>query len=463
MTDSPRCSVATAWLHDIDEDPGSKSTVRANPRGEPRDQCTRAITSCASQSRGGVATTRRPRDAASPKACAARDHIASANRYNTHRASKPHDVAAARTLATPRPTDPRAEASRQAWVGTTMPPGVATEGRAPSDDIAARNEHALNKRSRRRCPSNVVVSARRPQPPRTSHAARRTGARSLPRRIPRPKPKETARQLPDGVPEIRRRCSASPAETGETVALPRPNGCPIASGVSPVPAETGASSTVAAFGRVPGCRSRVTIQGRNQGKIHSSCAQTVPGCRRCVTPPAETDRGQQQLRPDGVPACRRCITRFGRNRSRVRNSCAQTIARIPKPLHPPRPKPRRDRRQQHCRSRFTPCGRNREEIDDSGARTDARRSKARHPLQPKPKREPRQQRSDGCPFAEGTSLLAVETAGDAATSVPERVSVCRCHVTPPAETEENAATSTPGRVPACRRNITPSSRNRREL
>ena len=100
----PHCSVATAWLHEFDEDPGSKSTVRANPSGEPRDHASVAATSCASQNNRGVATTERPQDAASPKACAARDHFASANRYNTHRASKPHDVAAAersRHLARP--------------------------------------------------------------------------------------------------------------------------------------------------------------------------------------------------------------------------------------------------------------------------------------------------------------------------------------------------------------------------
>jgi hypothetical protein len=314
-----------------------------------------------------------------------------------------------------------------------------------------------------------VFGARRPKPPRTSHAALRTGARSPPRRIPRPKPKETARQLADGVPEIRRRCLASPAETGETVAHPRPNGCPIASGVSPVPAETGARSTIAAFGRVPGCRSRVTLPGRNQGKIHNtcartvpgcrsrvtlpgrnqgkirnSCAQTMPGCRSRVTPSAETEGGQQQLRPDGVSSCRRCITRFGRNRSRVHNSCAQTVSEY--------------------RSRFTPRGRNREEIDDSSARTGARKSKARPPLQPKPKREPRQQRSDGCPCAEGTSLLAAETAKRRRNNpCPNDARLPMSRQAPAAEAEENAATSTPGRVPACRRNITPSSRNRREL
>lgn len=40
----PQCSVATARLHDSDEDPGSKSTVRANPSGEPRDHASDAAT-----------------------------------------------------------------------------------------------------------------------------------------------------------------------------------------------------------------------------------------------------------------------------------------------------------------------------------------------------------------------------------------------------------------------------------
>lgn len=282
-----------------------------------------------------------------------------------------------------------------------------------------------------------------------------------------------------GCPERRRRRSASPAETGETVAHPRPNGCPIASGVSPVPAETGASSTVAAFGRVPGCRSRVTLPGRNQGKIHSSCAQTVPGCRRCVTPPAETERGQQQLRPDGVPACRRSITRFGRNRSRVRHSCAQTIARIPKPRHPPRPKPRRDRRQQRsdgcpkvegtppspaeteeraasttlgrvpvCRRYVAPGGRNRRRRRNIRARTSARLPMSHHPLRPKPKRAPPHQRPDGCPRVDGTSPPPAETEESSEhtrSQIP--VSVSRPRITPPAETEEDSATSTPGRCP----------------
>jgi len=444
MTDSPRCSVATAWLHDIDEDPGSKSTVRANPRGEPRDQCTRAITSCASQSRGGVATTRRPRDAASPKACAARDHVASANRYNTHCASKPHDVAAARTLATPRPTDPYAEASRQAWVGTTMPPGVATEGRAPSDDIAARNEHALNKRSRRRCPSNVVVSARQPKPPRTSHAAVRTGARSPPRRISRPKPKETARQLSDGVPEMTPKVLGLPSRN-------RRDGC------------------TSAPARVPDRLRCVTRSGRNRSELDGSCVRTGARLPKPRHPPGpKPGKDPQQLRPDGarLPKVRHPT---GRNRKMSATTAPRRGARVPKEHHPVRPKPKQgapqlrpdDRpnteaaspsaaetekrsttaalgRVPEGRRHATLSSRNRRESRVNNARTGARLPKVRRSWWSKPQETPQHPCPNECPFADVTSP-------------------------PAAETEESSATSTPGRVPACRRNITPSSRNRREL
>jgi hypothetical protein len=314
-----------------------------------------------------------------------------------------------------------------------------------------------------------VFGTRRPKPPSTSHAALRTGARSLPRRVPRPKPKETAQQLPDGCPKKCRRCSASPAETRETVAHPRPNGCPIASGVSPDPAETGARSTIAAFRRgarlpkvrhhprpkprkdlqqlrpdgcpvaegaspseaeakersttaaprrVPGCRSRFTQFGRNRREIHNSCAQTgarLPKPLHPIRP--KPKRGPQQLRPRGVPSCRRCITQFGRNRNRVRNSCARTVP--------------------DYRSRFTPRGRNREEIHNSSARTGARLPKPLHPPRPKPRRDPQQQRSDGCPNVEGTSPS-------------------------PAEAKERSASTTLGRVPVCRRYVAPGGRSHRE-
>ena len=75
-----------------------------------------------------------------------------------------------------------------------------------------------------------------------------------------------------------------------------------------------------------------------------------------------------------------------------------------------------------CRRHVTLSSRSRREIGVNNARTGARVPKVRRSWRPRP-------------------------LGDAATSVPERVPVCRCHVTPAAETEETSPHQRPDGCP----------------
>lgn len=141
----------------------TKTQVRSPPFGR-----TRAASRETMQALSQPAVTRRtrvvlppPRDRETPRA----RRPAQPEATSRARTDTTHTVLRKRTTSLPlersrhlaRPILPPKRRDR-AWLGTTMPPSVATEGRAPSDDIAARNERALNKRSRRRCPISRVGS-----------------------------------------------------------------------------------------------------------------------------------------------------------------------------------------------------------------------------------------------------------------------------------------------------------------
>jgi hypothetical protein len=467
--------------HDSDEDRGSKSTERANPRGEPRD-------------RARVAETGQ----ADPKACAARDRFASVNR--TQHTPALRNRTASREPPSARATSPdrsvgRSLETRLVWhhdasrcchrrarakrrhrrAKRTRSEQAIAETVSVLPSGRPRRPKPLERSTRKRrtgCPSNGAIDSRRPKPPGACRAALGTGARSTPRRIDRPKLTETAQRIADGVPEMVPKVRRLPGRS-------RRSSCTIR-------ARTGAQTPQVCPPFQPRSRSRLDDSCARTGRPVAEGAPPSPAETRKKTtttaprrgarwpklrPPPRPKPGRrpQRLRPDGVPGCRRCFTRTGRNRGEIRNDCARTGCPRAEgaSLEPAETNTSRattaSRRLPGCRSHVTPRGRNREEIDDSSARTGARRSQARHFPQPKPRRGQRRQRSDGCPKVAGASLSAAETTERSASTTLGRVPVCRRYVasTRP-KPQRGAATSVPEQVPVCRRDITPSSRNRRE-
>jgi len=286
MPDIPRGGVATAWHMVLMKALGPRSTARANPYGEPRDHPWRIGPDRAAS--GLEATSPPPRDhelrrePEGPRSQRPR-HEHELDTTHTPVLRTSHDPAVARTHAPPRPTGPSAEASGSAWSGTAMPPGVATEGRAPSDDIVARHERAPNGRG-----GDVSLDGRARHPPAEAE-------RSLPRRhrdgCPitaasgrrRPKPTMVARRSSrTGCPSrCTRRCAPSPAEADEVDAHPRPSDA-----------------------RSP---DRATAPSSTEAEASSASGSSRTGAR--VRPPRLPQRPKppsdpRPLRSDGVPVRR---------------------------------------------------------------------------------------------------------------------------------------------------------------
>jgi hypothetical protein len=493
--------------HDSDEDRGSKSTERANPRGEPRD-------------RARVAETGQ----ADPKACAARDRFASVNR--TQHTPALRNRTASREPPSARATSPdrsvgRSLETRLVWhhdasrcchrrarakrrhrrAKRTRSEQAIAETVSVLPSGRPRRPKPLERSTRKRrtgCPSNGAIDSRRPKPPGACRAALGTGARSTPRRIDRPKLTETAQRIADGVPEMvpkvrrlpgrsRRSSCTIRARTGAQTPQVCPpfqprsrsrlddscarTGRPVAEGAPPSPAETRKKTTTTAPRR----------GARLPKVLHPN--RPKPG------------RDPQRLRPDGVPSCRRCLTRAGRNQHEQGDDCFQTVARVPQPRHSSRPKPRRDRRQQRSdgcpkvagaslsaaetakrsasttlgrvpegRRRVTFRSRNHGEIGVDNARTGARLPKVRRINAAETAKRRRNIRArTGARLPTRHHPLQPKPKRAAPHRRPDGCPFADETSPPPAETGESSATSTPGRVPVCRRSVTPRGRNRKEL
>jgi hypothetical protein len=145
MPNIPRDGVATAWHMSSMKTSGLEVDRTGEPARRPaRPNMRRSHRPCSSQIRSDVTATRARKVRRRPEGL--RSLRPSRKRTNTtHRSSETARCCCRETRAIPRQTHPSAEASRLARSGAATPLGVATEGRAPSDDIAARNERALNR------------------------------------------------------------------------------------------------------------------------------------------------------------------------------------------------------------------------------------------------------------------------------------------------------------------------------
>jgi hypothetical protein len=305
-----------------------------------------------------------------PKAHAARDHIASANRtrhtpvLRTRVTSPPHgrtrsERAIAETMSVvpvgrPRRPKPLERSARNA-------------GRVPLERHVRRSTTevagSLPRRARDGLPGHAALD-----PPNRSRKMPRT---ATPGRVPGNGAEGT---------------SPSETEAAESVAHPRPNGCSTTSTASPTPTEAGTNSTTAALERVPDCRRHVAPAAETVEVPRQLRSDGCPSADGTSPHPAEAGRRSVSPTLGRVPACRRCLALGGRSRSRRRTSAPEQV-----------PVCRR------CVTLRHRSGRKRRHID---ARTGALVPTVIHPLRPKPKRDPHSRESDSrCPFADGRRPL----------------------------------------------------------